>query len=164
MGTRNQSKAQISSIHTLPVKIINSLMTVYDNRNNEIQIVVSYKMKQESWCFLDLCISTCFLSFFYLWFIFHIWFSIFFVIFRPVIFLSNYYFYLFRMVVCTLWTFAVLLALPAVPAYTYEEVCDRIHNLRFWWFGEQSYLQIGRVCIDVQKSLQYPFEYKRHVD
>ena len=54
-----------------------------------------------------------------------------FVIFRPVIFLSNYYFYLFRMVVCTLWTFAVLLALPAVPAYTYEEVCDRIHNLCF---------------------------------
>ena len=131
MGTRNQSKAQISSIHTLPVKIINSLMTVYDNRNNEIQIVVSYKMKQESWCLLDLCSSTCFLSFFYLLFIFHIWFSIFFVIFRPVIFLSNYYFYLFRMVVCTLWTFAVLLALPAVPAYTYEEVCDRILYIIF---------------------------------
>ena len=35
------------------------------------------------------------------------------------------------MVVCTLWTFAVLLALPAVPAYTFEEVCDRILYIIF---------------------------------
>jgi len=47
----------------------------------------------------------------------------------------------FRLVVCTLWTLAVLLALPAVPAYTYEEVSKSrvLESTRLLNFGLKSF-------------------------